>query len=446
MSVHSVGRERSGVQPEGRIRQRVAGGVQQRREVGAVAEERAHARGEMDAHLRLAGAEHVGLEGVQQLVQPPHAVVLVHAVGTHDELLAAPATNDILDPETGAQQPAQPAQHRVAHGVAARFLDRPQIVHVDGGDGERLAVTDRETEQALDGHLALLARRHTRERFDAGALFRDAQPLEAVGNAGEQVGGDHRLGEEVIGAGHVRQVVGGRVHPVPQHEHRRARPALVAAQHAAQLEAAVMRHVHVEEHDFGADRLHRLPEPARIIQRRKFDVGGLELLPQGRERVVVIVHGKDVTAGEVGAAERPDGAADGGRGRKRLAHQAEAAGPGHGHPVGQARRAGGDEHRGIAVAVRDLGNETDPGIGLVRGIEIHQHDGRRVAPDHCPGSIRIGGDLVTEPARLRFQPDALGELRVTVHHEHQRPVVAETLDAVEGHGPLDLGAQRNRKL
>jgi hypothetical protein len=113
-----------------------------------------------------------------------HAIQAVHAVHADQELLPAPAGDDVLAAEGAGEQAAEPAQDLVAGGVPVAVVDLLEVVEIEDREGQRLVEAPGEAQVVLQQLRRPAPVGHAGEAVGLGQAAEQLHPLQAVGDPG----------------------------------------------------------------------------------------------------------------------------------------------------------------------------------------------------------------------------------------------------------------------
>ena len=248
-----------------------------------------------------------------------------------------------------------------------------------------------------------------------GALPAQPRAIDAHLDAREQLGGEDRLGEEVVRAG----LEGG--HPALRRgvgreaQDGQLLPARLRPQQAAHVEPAEVRHRGVEEDEIGPLAAKDQQDRRRLAQHGRADPGAAQDRGHPLAEGPIVVHDQDVRSPRLeGGRELVDRQAEG-VGVERLGQEERRAGVGRRDPALQivAARHEGERHR---LAARQLaqapGQARRPGRARVEERRVRRG---RARPRQRLGLVLHALDFDQEPEAQRG--DVTQVAGVAVDHE-----------------------------
>src|SRR5258708_33578260 len=118
--------------------ERLVGRAGDRAEAVSVARILGDAGAEARSKRPLAAREPLLAEPLEHVREASHGVLARHAVHPDDELLSAPASNDVVVAKVASQLLPQASQHAVAAGVTVTVVDELEAVEVEHDDRQGL--------------------------------------------------------------------------------------------------------------------------------------------------------------------------------------------------------------------------------------------------------------------------------------------------------------------
>ena len=144
--------------------------------------------------------ESFGAQLVQRELEASHGGIARHRVHPDDELLAAPARDDVFAAKAAGENRRDLTQHAVAHEVAEAIVHILEMIEVDRGDRDRLALPVRQPESRSSTSMPR-RRVATPVRLSTSAARRSMRVRSMpIAHARDELRAEHGLRDEVVAA------------------------------------------------------------------------------------------------------------------------------------------------------------------------------------------------------------------------------------------------------